>query len=59
MRETQESWVTLWNGLKYHFQLKTKEDVGERWGAVMGGYEEKHNKQGYDGYADLNQDRSF
>ena len=32
MGETQENWVTRQNGqsynLKYHLQLKTKEDVG-------------------------------
>ena len=41
MRETQENWVTHQNGwnphLKYHLQLKTKEDVGGSGLELQGG----------------------
>ena len=44
MGETQENWVTCQNGwnphLKYHFQLKTKEDVG-----ISGLWPQKGGKQ--------------
>ena len=56
MGETQENWVTPWNSeshhLKYHLQLKTREDaeVGE---SFMGGYQEKYIKWGYVCYTDL------
>ena len=41
------------NHLKYHLQLKSKEDVGAGGGTVMGGDEEKPSKQGQGCYADL------
>ena len=50
MGETQENWVTCQNDwspcLKYHPQLKTKEDVEGEEESVIGGYQEQHSKQG-------------
>lgn len=48
MGDTQENWVTPWNGLsyhlKYHLKLKTKDiQVGEE---PVGGYQEKHSEKG-------------
>ena len=55
MGDTQENWVTPWNGpshhLKYHLKLKTKEMVVGK--PVMGGHQVNHSKQEYSCYADL------
>lgn len=49
MGVTPEHWVTHQNGesrhLKYHFQLKTKDDV-EGGESAIGGYQEKYRKPG-------------